>query len=68
MEEISAIKYEEKKSRFYAHLYRIIDERDLEAIITVHRKKYKKAAHRCVAAGLPTAWAIYARNLKMTAR
>ncbi|EHQ35272.1 YigZ family protein [Methanoplanus limicola] len=50
MEEISAIKYEEKKSRFYAHLYRITDERDLEDVIAVHRTKYRKAAHHCVAA------------------
>jgi putative IMPACT (imprinted ancient) family translation regulator len=50
MEEISAIKYEEKKSRFYAHLYRITDERDLEVISEIHRTKYRKAAHHCVAA------------------
>jgi len=39
-----------KKSRFYAHLYRITCEEDIADIREMHRKKYRKAAHHCYAA------------------
>ena len=39
-----------KKSRFYAHLYRITCEEDIAELREVHRKKYRKAAHHCYAA------------------
>jgi len=64
MEEISAIKYEEKKSRFYAHLYIITDERDLEEIAAIHRKKYRKAAHHCVAARFTDSFGIFREEFK----
>ncbi len=47
MEKISAIKLVEKNSRFYAYLYDIKKESDIEEIIKIHRKKYKKANHHC---------------------
>jgi len=39
-----------KKSRFYAHLYRITAEEDIADVREMHRKKYRKAAHHCYAA------------------
>ncbi len=47
MEKISAIKLVEKKSRFYSYLYDIEEESEIEDIIKIHRKKYKKANHHC---------------------
>lgn len=50
MKEISAIKYVENKSRFYAHHYKIHSESDITQILKTHRTKYKKANHHCYAA------------------
>ena len=47
MQELSAVKYEEKKSRFFAHLYLIDSPGDMPAVIEIHKKLYKKAAHHC---------------------
>ncbi|MBP2133436.1 putative IMPACT (imprinted ancient) family translation regulator [Methanomicrobium sp. W14] len=49
MQELSAVKYEEKKSRFYAHLYRIYSHEEYPEILKIHAKTYKKAAHHCSA-------------------
>ncbi|MBN2733840.1 MAG: YigZ family protein [Methanomicrobiaceae archaeon] len=49
MQELSAIKYEEKKSRFFAHLYFIESPQDFSDILESHKKMYKKAAHHCSA-------------------
>lgn len=50
-EEVFAGKLVDRKSKFYAHLYKIenLDE-DIEHIQKIHNKKYKKAAHHCYAA------------------
>ena len=47
MKQISAIKLVEKNSRFFAYLYDIKEESDIEEILKIHRKKYKKANHHC---------------------
>lgn len=51
VEEVFAGKLVDRKSKFYAHLYKIdnLDE-DIEQIQKIHNKKYKKAAHHCYAA------------------
>ena len=49
MQELSAVKYEEKKSRFFAHLYCIDFPDDSSEILEIHKKLYKKAAHHCFA-------------------
>lgn len=49
MQELSAVKYELKKSRFFAHLYLIESPDDYPEIIRIHTKLYKKAAHHCSA-------------------
>ena len=51
VEEVFAGKLVDRKSKFYAHLYKIenLDE-DIEEIQKIHNKKYKKAAHHCYAA------------------
>lgn len=49
MEELAAVKMIEQKSRFMAHLYRLDSAEDEEAIIKLHRRKYKKANHHCYA-------------------
>jgi len=54
MEELSAFKYVEKKSRFYSHLYKIDSESDIELLLKAHRKTYKKAVHHCYAYILKT--------------
>jgi putative IMPACT (imprinted ancient) family translation regulator len=47
MEELSAVKYTETRSRFFAHLYRIDTMGDADLILKEHRKRYKKANHHC---------------------
>ena len=54
MKELSAIKYEVRKSRFFAHLYLIESEDDIAAINGIQRELYKKAAHHCYAARYPS--------------
>ena len=50
-EEVFAGKLVDRKSKFYAHLYKINNlESDIEEVQKIHNKKYKKAAHHCYAA------------------
>ena len=49
MNELSAIRYEVKKSRFYAHLYEISRPEDVVDIIAEVRRKYRNADHLCSA-------------------
>jgi putative IMPACT (imprinted ancient) family translation regulator len=49
MQELSAVKYEEKRSRFFAHLYFIESPEDYSEVLSNHKKLYKKAAHHCSA-------------------
>lgn len=53
MKELSAIKYEVRKSRFFAHLYLIELEEDVAVINGIQRELYKKADHHCYAALYP---------------
>lgn len=49
--EVYAGKIVDRKSKFFAHLYKIDNlEQDIEEIRKIHNKKYKKAAHHCYAA------------------
>ncbi|MEA5037650.1 hypothetical protein SDC9_35843 [bioreactor metagenome] len=48
--EVAAVRLDEKKSKFYAHLYEIDSAEDVAAIREIHEKLYKKAAHHCYAA------------------
>lgn len=51
VEEVYAGKLVDRKSKFYAHLYKIDNiEEDVRQIQKIHNKKYKKAAHHCYAA------------------
>lgn len=51
VEEVFAGKLVDRKSKFYAHLYKIENlDADIEEIQKIHNKKYKKAAHHCYAA------------------
>jgi len=47
--EVSAIRLDEKKSKFYAHLYQIDTPDDVLEIRAIHDRLYKKAAHHCYA-------------------
>lgn len=49
--ELLAGKLVDRKSKFYAHLYKIdnLDD-DVAEIQKIHNKKYKKAVHHCYAA------------------
>ncbi|MDK2915958.1 MAG: hypothetical protein PWR25_515 [Euryarchaeota archaeon] len=38
-----------RRSRFYAHLYRIERLDDVAAVLAGHREAYRKAAHHCAA-------------------
>ena len=50
VEEVLAGNMVERKSKFYAHLYKIDNmDSDVEQIRKIHNKKYKKAAHHCYA-------------------
>lgn len=44
-----------KKSRFYAHLYRISSGEDIAEVRKMHQKLYRKAGHHCYAARLTDA-------------
>lgn len=48
--EVSAVRLDEKRSKFYAHLYEIDAPSDAAEIKAVHSKLYKNAAHHCYAA------------------
>ena len=47
--EAAAVRLDEKKSKFYAHLYEIDTPDDIAEIRAAHEKLYKKAAHHCYA-------------------
>jgi len=47
--EVSAVRLDEKKSKFYAHLYEIDTPEDVLEVRAIHDKLYKKAAHHCYA-------------------
>ena len=49
MNELSAIRYEVKKSRFYAHLYEMSVLEDVADITAEVRRKYRNADHVCSA-------------------
>ena len=47
--EVSVVRLDEKKSKFYAHLYEIDTPEDVMEVRAIHDKLYKKAAHHCYA-------------------
>ncbi len=47
--EVSVVRLDEKKSKFYAHLYEIDTPDDVAEVRAIHDKLYKKAAHHCYA-------------------
>ena len=47
--EVSVVRLDEKKSKFYAHLYEIDTPDDVLEVRAIHDKLYKKAAHHCYA-------------------
>lgn len=49
MNELSAIKYEVKKSRFYAYLFEIEGAGEVSDITAELRRKYRNADHICFA-------------------
>jgi putative IMPACT (imprinted ancient) family translation regulator len=49
MEELAAVKLVVRRSRFFAHLYRIETQNEISDIIRLHRQRYKKARHHCYA-------------------
>ncbi len=52
MKELAAGKFVERRSRFYAHLYVIYSEEEIEKIVKNHKRLYKKANHHCYATRL----------------
>ena len=47
--EVSVVRLDEKKSKFYAHLYEIDAVDDVLEVRAIHEKLYKNAAHHCYA-------------------
>ncbi|MDU9376912.1 hypothetical protein McpSp1_15490 [Methanocorpusculaceae archaeon Sp1] len=47
--EVAVVRLDEKKSKFYAHLYEIDSVEDVAEIREMHDRLYKKAAHHCYA-------------------
>ena len=47
--EVFVVRLDEKKSKFYAHLYEIDTPDDVLEVRAIHDKLYKKAAHHCYA-------------------
>jgi putative IMPACT (imprinted ancient) family translation regulator len=54
MNELYAGKLVVKKSKFYSHLYLIEKLEDVEKILNIHNKLYKKANHHCYSMILKT--------------
>ena len=52
MRELASAKLVEQRSRFFAHLYEIESFEDIEELLKLHRRKYKKANHHCWAMAL----------------
>jgi putative IMPACT (imprinted ancient) family translation regulator len=48
-EPLAAAAIEVRRSRFYAHLYRVEGPQDVAAVLAGHREAYRKAAHHCAA-------------------
>lgn len=48
-EPLGAVRLEVRRSRFYAHLYRVGGPGDLAEVLSGHRKAYRNAAHHCAA-------------------
>ena len=46
---LGAVVTEVRRSRFYAHLYRIEGPEDVARVLAGHREAYRKAAHHCAA-------------------
>ncbi|MGA1793430.1 MAG: YigZ family protein [Thermoplasmatota archaeon] len=49
MDELSAFKHVETRSRFFAHLYMIDSIGEVDLILKSHKRLYKKANHHCFA-------------------
>jgi len=49
MKELAAVKFTERRSRFYAHLYKMNSANEVEEIVKNHKRLYKKANHHCYA-------------------
>ncbi len=47
MEPIAGALYKDRKSKFYAHVYRVSSTEEAEIAVKEQRKKYKKARHHC---------------------
>ena len=47
MEPISGALYRDRKSKFYAHIYRVSSVDEVDAILKEQRRKYRKARHHC---------------------
>ncbi|MGI5939016.1 YigZ family protein [Methanoculleus thermophilus] len=46
---LGAAVIEVRRSRFYAHLYRIEEPGDIAQVLAGHHEAYRKAAHHCAA-------------------
>ncbi len=49
MQELAAVKLVVRRSRFFAHFYRLENADEIEGIMKSHRRKYRKARHHCYA-------------------
>jgi putative IMPACT (imprinted ancient) family translation regulator len=47
MEPAAGALYKDRKSKFYAHIYRVSSIDEVDAALKEQRKKYKKARHHC---------------------
>ena len=47
LQSLSSVRFKDRKSKFYAHLYRVSSLDEVEQILKEQRRKYKKARHHC---------------------
>ena len=47
LQSLSSVLFKDRKSKFYAHLYRVSSLDGVEQILKEQRRKYKKARHHC---------------------
>ncbi len=48
-EPLGTARLEVRRSRFYAHLYRVESPAEMAQVLVGHREAYRKAAHHCAA-------------------
>jgi len=47
LDSVSATLFKDRKSKFYAHLYRVENPEQAEKLVKLQKRRYRKARHHC---------------------